>query len=237
MPVEIFGWREFLGLGPNPRLALLQTLYDPSVKTFSVPTVPGVDVSTLHDMTAGNFTGTGTVTAIIDTGVIADHPWIKPRLEESVDFTGEGPKDQNGHGTSCCLILIASAPDDRVISLKALDQSGTGKREHLIAAIETAAARKVKVLSMSCGEYTPGCVGDCDVCRAAIRASENGVFVVVAAGNRPGETACPARAGTPTNGILAMGAYDPETMEVARYSGRGEILGPGTVRFGPPEPT
>lgn len=237
MPVEIFGLRQLLGLGPDPRRALLRTLYDPVAKTFSVPTIPGEKPPDAAALNNRNLIGTGHPVAIIDTGVLADHPWIRPRLQESVDFTGEGPEDMNGHGTSCCLIFIAGAPESRLISFKALDQSGHGEREWLIAALGVAATRGVRIVSMSCGMYTDGCMGDCDICTAAIEASASNILIVVAAGNRPGETACPARAAAPTNGILAVGAYDPETFEVAKYSGRGEILGPGTVRFVPGEPT
>src|SRR3712207_5454948 len=48
------------------------------------------------------------VMAILDSGVIASHPFIAPVLREALDLAGEGPEDRVGHGTFVTLISLLS---------------------------------------------------------------------------------------------------------------------------------
>ena len=178
--------------------------------------------------------------AIIDTGVLSNHPLIIPHLmEESVDFTGEGPEDQNGHGTVVSLIYLANATADATIyNVKALDSKGRGTMDNLIKAIDWCIERKIKLINISAGiNYKKfglfDCNGTCKLCKAAERAVNNGSMVFAAAGNEANETYCPATAGVKRGvGIWAMGAVDLDNKKLPD-SGTGNFYALGTVNFGP----
>lgn len=196
--------------------------------TFLAPTFPGSNpYETLH---ASGYDGTGMTAAVIDTGLLSYHPIIAEALVEQVDFTGEGPEDFSGHGTMCALIFLLAAPRARLISVKALDKTGSGAYRTLIEAVEWCAQQKVGQVSMSCGVYQSSCHGDCALCSAVRTANANGTLVIPAAGNRHGQTTCPAKLAVfyPDEGF-AVGAFDMETQTVASYSGtvgHGGVVGP-----------
>ena len=48
--------------------------------------------------------------AVIDTGVLSNHPMIRQSLIDFKDFTGEGAEDLSGHGTMVALIMLANSP-------------------------------------------------------------------------------------------------------------------------------
>jgi len=76
------------------------------------------------------------------------------------------------------------------------------------------------------------------VCQAAQEAVRAGVTIFAAAGNEPGKTYCPAKAGivAPNSGIISVTAYNYETHKMEPYSGTGNIAGPvGDYRLVPVE--
>ena len=185
--------------------------------------------------------------AILDTGYMTGHPLLKGRVEDTVDFTGEGIEDQNGHGSVCALLslrLTSRIPFNfkpRLLIVKVVDKDGRGSPEHLIEGLQwltqfknergieeggLAANLSLGVYSRSWGVFR--CRGDCKVCNAAIEAARQGITITAAAGNKPGVTACPARAGVmgKHEQIIAMGA------SYYKNSGIGTLMTPlGTVGF------
>jgi len=140
-------------------------------------------------------TGMGVRCAVVDSGVWFEHPVLHAALDDAIDVTGPpiNPSDDNGHGTAVALVLLAVAPDQHIVSIKALDHEAKGRPEWLIAGVERAAEAGVDAVNLSAGVYRRDCEGDCDVCEAAIRASSRVKVVATASGNRPGATACPAK--------------------------------------------
>ncbi len=177
--------------------------------------------------------------AIIDTGVLSAHPGIQPYLVDSVDFTGQGSEDLNGHGTQMALLGLGYTPIVRIMNVKALNAWGRGTEENLVKAIEWAVENGARMINMSVGIYRKKwglfeCRGDCKVCKAAERAAEMGVSVTVAVGNEAGKTYCPAKVGVlkPNSGVIAITGVDIEGKPLVN-AGYGNFAALGEVIFGP----
>lgn len=138
--------------------------------------------------------GSGTIAAVIDTGLAIGHPTLDAAVIERVDLTGEGPGDECGHGTTVGLLLLQHAPGTKLIEVKALGRTGRSTPADLAAALRWVATRPdITAVNMSAGVFRPWCAGDCDVCEAANAASD-AALIIAAAGNREGVTSCPAKA-------------------------------------------
>src|SRR2546429_450082 len=130
--------------------------------------------------------------AILDTGLLSNHPWLKRRIVGAVDFTGEGVEDRNGHGTAVALVLLAGTPYVNLLNVKVLYEDADGTEEDLVEGLRWAAKNRATSINVSLGIHRP-CDGSCDVCSEANRiVKECGILISAAAGN-DGLT-CPARA-------------------------------------------
>ena len=185
--------------------------------------------------------------AVLDTGYMAEHPLLKNTVEDTIDFTGEGIEDQNGHGSICALLALGTTsriPSNfipRLLIVKVADKDGKGSSENLIRGLQWLTQFKDErglkgrdlVASLSLGVYARnwgifGCRGNCAVCSAAVEAARRGIVIAAAAGNKPGITACPARAGVMEKHemISAIGTSD------YKNSGIGTLMTPtGHVFF------
>ena len=173
--------------------------------------------------------------AVVDTGMVLDHPWIKPLILKSKDFTGEGIEDLNGHGTLVTLLLIAGMRNwvpFRLLNAKVLRSNAKGSEENIIKGIRWSVEEEADMINLSVGVYRekygmPECKGDCELCRAAEDATRKGCIVMAAAGNAPGQTCCPAKVGLVREKTVAsIGALIPETGKIAPYSGIGNTYAP-----------
>jgi len=127
---------------------------------------------------------------VIDSGVLAEHPLLKPRLAAAADFTGTGVDDLDGHGTEVAITLVLTAPDVRLLSAKVIADDhvpvalqATRIADGISWAVEQGArAVNISVGFMStCGEeHQP-------LCAAVRNALDQEVFVNVAS-----EARCPA---------------------------------------------
>src|SRR3954447_15203278 len=123
------------------------------------------------------------IVAIVDSGLLSDHPLIRSRIVDAVDFTGEGVEDTYGHGTLVALNLLArfpveAAPD--LLNVKVIYSDGRSGPEELIAGLDWIAAYKRQHsdclieanLSLGYERHrlfrSAGCDGRCNVCAAAI---------------------------------------------------------------------
>ena len=164
---------------------------------------------------ADGLSGDGVTAAIVDTGLSLEHPRLRQAVAERIDLTGEGAGDECGHGTVVALLLLAAVPATRLIDVKALGRDARTNPQTLIRALDWIGARDdVNVVNLSAGVYRPWCSGDCDVCQAASRLARGRPQVVVAAGNRPGLTACPAKA----RGVYSIAEIDPLMQELTATS-------------------
>jgi len=179
--------------------------------------------------------------AVLDTGVMLEHPVIQQVIWKALDVTGQGPEDINGHGTAMALLAcMTSVVPLNLISIKVVNEGGHGSSSHLIEGINLLIDLKRRenletlTVNLSLGTYSKKwglweCNGTCDVCLAAVNAAENGIIVVAAVGNQRNKTACPAMAGMKNTdiGIIPVSASD------SKYSGIGETSMPSNFYFLP----
>lgn len=155
------------------------------------------------------YRGQGVRVAILDGGFDLDHPDLAPNIDlaSSADMTGEGLQyalgDTFSHGTHVAGTVAAAdngfgtigvAPEAELVLVKVLGDGGTGSFGDIIAGIYHAANQDVDIMNMSLGAIiprqgdAPGDAADisalANAVSAAIRyADQNGVLVVVSAGN------------------------------------------------------
>ena len=185
--------------------------------------------------------------AVIDTGVDLDHPDLRDRIVRDTEGQIMGldlidgddhPQDRHGHGTLVAGIIGATsdnaegiagvAPRTRIMPIRVLDADGAGTTRDVDAAIRWAVRRGAHVINLSLESLRDedgNSAGPGVPARAVEHAWEQGVVVVVAAGNS-GARASAYPDDTPA---LVVGASD-RTGRVADFSdngGAGGVLAPG----------
>jgi subtilisin family serine protease len=184
-------------------------------------------------------TGEGALIAILDTGVGLAHPDLAGKIVAypDADFVdpegGDGPQDENGHGTHVAGIAAAitnngigvagTAPGARILPVRVLDEEGSGRTVDIAAGIRYAADKGADVVNLSLGYdirgYARKLIGDLDSLYKAIDyAVDAGALVVVSAGNGPlGEA--------PTTGfpLCAEPAMNPEVLCVGAIDSREQL--------------
>jgi subtilisin family serine protease len=178
--------------------------------------------------------GQGTAVAIIDTGISRSHPdltgvvlggfnALDPKKPEAWD-------DDQGHGSHVAGTIagkrdgkgvVGVAPMAKLYAVKVLDADGNGGFSSVIAGIEWAAKRGIKVANMSLGADE----GSEALKRAITAANKAGLLIVAAAGNSGGPVGFPASYPE----TLAIAASDVKDA-VADFSSRGpevDFIAPG----------
>ena len=175
--------------------------------------------------------------AFLDTGMMINHPLIKPHLKMSKNFSQDFDiEDHNGHGTLVTLIALnleeligQSTPQSHLelYNLKVLNTKGHCSRNDMIEAIGWCAENRIKRANISAGFLDETCKGDCDVCETARKAKD--VIISAATGNYgPGKTVCPAKAGVyaKAKNVHSIGEIDPSSGKVSLSSGQGTRYSP-----------
>jgi subtilisin family serine protease len=196
----------------------VHTLLDVSVPLIGAPKVWNAGV-----------TGKGIRVGIVDTGIDPDHPDFAGRIATTKDLTGEGDRDNNGHGTHVAGIVGGTgaqsggkyrgvAPDCTFIIAKVLKGDGSGMMSDVIAGLEFVVEQHAQVVNLSLGGG-----GNCDGTDALSTACnsvwDQGIVVCVAAGNAgpgAGTLGSPGCAKKP----ITIGATDKQD-GLADYSSRG----------------
>jgi serine protease AprX len=204
---------------------------DPAVEIVwpDLPVHTCLDVSVPHihapQVWAAGFTGRNVPIAIVDTGIDPSHPDFAGRIAAMQDFTGEGPRDNHGHGTHVAGITAGAgnkykgvAPEAQLYAAKVLHGDGSGYMSEVMAGLEWAVQQNVKVINMSLGG-----VGPCDgtdalstTCDAAV---DRGVMVCVAAGNYGPAVSSVGPPGCARK-VLTVGASSNDDA-IASFSARG----------------
>ena len=133
-------------------------------------------ISTLNALTeesSGSYNG---VIAVIDTGA-SDTDGIIDR----VSVIGDDVSDDNGHGDDMVRYIVEENENAQILSVKALDASGTGSISDLYAAIEYAVSKDVDIINLSVSAFATE--GSETISMAVRDASDAGITVVGAAGN------------------------------------------------------
>lgn len=159
--------------------------------------------------------GEGVVIAVLDTGV-GDHPALEGARIRSMDLLdpSRGGIDDNGHGTAVVYHLVARdgfdtgmVPQADVLSVRVLENDGTGDSFTLAFGILTAVNEGADVINLSLGTRS-----DSSILRAAIDyALSRDVMIVAAAGNEGVEGAAYPAAYPDVFSVAAVDARDRRT--------------------------
>lgn len=179
--------------------------------------------------------GEGVNVAVLDTGIDTDHPDLQNAIIDSVDFSGDGIEDANGHGTHCAGIIAARqnnagfvgvAPKCSLLIAKVLANNGSGAYQWISSGIDWAIDSGAHIISMSLGGSMSA-----DILFKAIHLALNkGVFVICAAGNEgslfQNSIGYPGRYG----GVITVAAHDQDGNR-SGFSSRGgelDVMAPGS---------
>ena len=192
------------------------------------------------------YTGSGVVVAVLDTGIDTDHPELVGSIAGCQGFGYTTCEDDHGHGTHVSGIITADgvvanakgvAPDAKIWMAKVCNKQGSCYVSDIAAAIEYVVKgpdgiinngdEPAKIISISLGGGgTSGANCDSDDLASEVNwAVDNGVTVVVAAGNTAGIVSSPACASK----AIAVGAVNNNDVR-ASWSGTGsalDIMAPG----------
>lgn len=160
---------------------------------------------------SGKCLGRGVRLAVLDSG-IADHPDLKGRIRERMDFAGaaldghnDGNRteksvyDESGHGTHVAGIIAGNgmlsgglfagmAPESEIISGRVLDAKGNGSVDNVVRGIEwvlhCAEEKKIRIVNISVGTQPDLAQEQKQRLLDAVDALwDAGLIVVVSAGN------------------------------------------------------
>ncbi|SCL17268.1 type VII secretion-associated serine protease mycosin [Micromonospora rhizosphaerae] len=191
-------------------------------------------------------TGSGTVVAVIDSGVDRRHPQLAGRVLHGTDFLdpgGDGTRDCAGHGTGVASIIAGAprpgvafqglAPDARILPVRVSEQQVLEGRESgrtvdaadFARAIRWAVDHDADVLNLSVVLYA-----DRPAVREAIAyAARRDVVVVAAAGNLH-DSGDPRPYPAAYDGVLGVGAIGADGSR-APFSQTGpyvDLVAPGS---------
>lgn len=174
---------------------------------------------------------------ILDTGIDWNHPDLAKSARRGVNLIYQKPllpmendeesdsteMDYNGHGTLMAGLIAAESNDFGidginddcvVIGIKALDESGLGSLDKVIAGIQWASENGIDILNMSFGTYIHS-----PIFEAAVKAAvDKGMILVASAGNDfSGQTMYPAR----FPGVLSVGSLEADG-SLSKFTNWGE---------------
>ena len=129
------------------------------------------------------------VVAVLDTGIDVDHPDLKDKVIQSVNFSKSPTSDDVfGHGTHIAGIIAANldntgmagiAPNSRLLNVKIADDNGICDVNAVAKGIEWAVNNGAQIINLSLQLSN----NSLELDKAIEYAKEKGVIVVAAAGN------------------------------------------------------
>lgn len=163
---------------------------------------------------------------VIDSGVFIQHPEFEGRARHGIDLTGEGPGDENGHGTHVAGLIGSKtygvAKSANIIEVKALDKTGSGSLSTIIAAIEFAVNDRKKEEVPGVANLSLGSIRNKILNKAVQAAFETGLVIVAAAGNS-NVNACMSSPASAKSAIT-VGAIDDRSDTLASFSNWGKCV-------------
>jgi subtilisin family serine protease len=205
---------------------------DPPVKLNLNQSVPLVGTPSWW---RNGYTGKGVKVAVVDTGIDASHPDFAGRILKTVDFTGQGVDDIDGHGTHVAGIVggsgIASrytyqgvAPGCSLLIAKSVPKDPKlGRSSWVVQGIEWAVKQGAQVINISLGvsQWVSGDGSDA-LSKACDAAVAKGACVCVAAGNDGPERATINDPGSSPL-VITVGSTNKDD-SVSSFSSHGPTL-------------
>lgn len=193
----------------------------------------GIEVIYNNPYISSTYGGQGVNVAVLDTGVLKDHPDLKNRISQCKDFTHKRfpvrdgvCDDKNGHGTHVAGIILADggsdglgiygvAPEANLFSYKVCDNGGSCWADDIATGIRVAADNGANIINLSIGSDQQSPL----IADAIAYAVSKDVLVVAAAGNDgPYFESIDYPAANPN--VVAVGAIDA-SISVPDWSSRG----------------
>lgn len=179
--------------------------------------VPNTNISE-NNINEGNI-----LVAVIDTGVNG--------VNNEIDMTGEGNGDANGHGTAIANQIESSSNGiSKIMSIKAIKENGQGTVSDVYKSIVYAIENNVNIINLSLSAIAT----EESKCLSSIidKATEQGIKVVVSAGNKSNDVAdyIPAN----VESAIVVSAVEPDGT-FSSYSNYGDTIdysAIGTTEFG-----
>jgi subtilisin family serine protease len=205
--------------------------------------VERIHLAEIHEHTGGD----GILVAVIDTGILADHPALAGVIEpggydfldddsnpddeaNGTDDDGDGSIDEGaGHGTMVAGIVHLVAPRGRILPIRVLDDEGHGNTFTVAKAIRYAVERGADVINLSLGlEHSSM------VIKHEIKLADSlGVAITSAAGNQGVENppyfpGCDGR-------VLSVAALDSSDVKADFSNWRSDVAvsAPGVGVYAP----
>ncbi len=224
---------EIDALRSNPNVA-----YVAENTTYAVsPTLPGTELENSWNLDLigargahnASILGTGVKVAVIDTGIVTDHPELIHAYKGGIDIAGndDDPTDEasNSHGTLVAGVIASAgnstgtlgvAPAVSLYAVKVFTGS-LGTVEHLVAGIEWAIDNQMDIINLSNGigpDPNPA------VTEAIAKAETAGILVVAAVGN---SAASPVSHPAAIPSVVAVTAMD-RNKQVAAFAPTGSEI-------------
>lgn len=168
--------------------------------------------------------------AIIDSGVDADHPFLKDRISDkstSVVEDGMGASDVEGHGTHIAGIIADNTPDNvKIMSVRCFYEEGLTTELLTRLAVNYAVNNGAQVINLSFGGE---CNKDFCVLDTALKEAFKADAVVVAAAgneNQRADQICPAKY---DEWCITVGSVDERDIRssFSNYGTEIDIVAPG----------
>lgn len=193
----------------------------------------------------GRATGQGITVAVVDTGVVASHPSLAGRVlaggfdvvgndanpaEEvnGVDDDRDGLVDEGfGHGTFVASLVLAVAPDARILPFRVLNTDGFGTPSALATGIARAADAGAHVINVSLGMVQQSRA----VKQAVQFARDRGAIVIASVGNSGLEDVAFPSAYSDAFAVTAVGASDVRAA-FASFGSGVDLSAPGVSLLG-----
>jgi thermitase len=177
--------------------------------------------------------GRGVKVAVIDSGLDLNHPAFAGRLapaSEWKDFVDDDAVPQDvgsgngfGHGTGVAGVILQVAPNATILPIRVLEADGTGDLDDVVAAIDWAMQKGVKVINLSLGSTT-----DLKTMNDMLKliAKYNMIAVASAGNNGQKSIEYPARHGAEVVGVGSVDKNDVKSTFSA-YGKTLDVMAPG----------
>lgn len=211
---------------------------DPTVKAIAPPinyqiqtSVGSPSIGATQVREELNFTGYNITVAIVDTGLDYTHPDLgnctainaSCRTIGGHDYINDDddPQDDHGHGSHVAGTIGANgtfqgvAPEVSFLAYKSCNAAGSCPTADILSAVDAAIDNNTNVLSLSLGGEAEPNNGQSALSLALESAVEQGVTVVVAAGNNGPSTGCVTSPADALSVITVGASDDDETTTIS----------------------